>query len=84
MLRSTPILHHVLTNYANLIDNEKVAKYYQMLKYLTGYYLVKNAYGTLLLMPNESLDQFNIKDRMKPWFLKSKKVPQINWDTNDG
>ena len=55
-----------------------------MLKFHIGYYLVKNAYGTLLLMPNESLDQLNIKDRMKPWFLKSEKVRQINSDTNDG
>ena len=84
MLRSTPILHHVLTNYANLIDNEKVKKYYQELKFHIGYYLVKNAYGTLLLMPDASLDRFNIKDRMKPWFLKSEKVRQVNWDTTEG
>ena len=84
MLRSTPILLHVLTNIANLIDNEKVAKYYQMLKFHIGYYLVKNAYGTLLLMPNTSLDRFNIKDRMKPWFLKFEKATKINWETTDG
>ena len=71
VLKSTPILHHVLTNYANCIPNDMISTYYKQLEFKSKYYLVKNPFGTVLLIPYVSVEAHQLSDRMRPWQIKA-------------
>ena len=67
VIHFSSVLHHTITNHADLIPKNIFEKCLSNLPRKEKYFLIKNAYGNVLLVAESALHKTDIKVCERPW-----------------